>query len=71
MPTGEKSLTLKEKFMKKYYEESKIEIVEFDPRDLISTSDGEGGSQGGNSSEDNNIPSGGGDFVDEGFSNYH
>ena len=57
--------------MKKYYEESKIEIIEFDPRDLICTSDGEGGSTGGNPSVDDNTPSGGGDFVDEGFSNYH
>lgn len=57
--------------MKKYYEEIKMEIIELDSKDLILTSDAgailppaEGGAE-------EEIPSGGGDFVDEGFSNYH
>ena len=56
--------------MKKYYEELKMEIIDLDPTDLILTSGGE------ESGEDNtpggsNTPSGGGDYTDEGFSNYH
>lgn len=57
--------------MKKYYEEIKMEIIELDSKDLILTSDAGAELPPAEGGAEEEIPSGGGDFTDEGFSNYH
>lgn len=53
--------------MKKKYVEAELSVVEFDSDDLILTSSAEEDNTPGGS----DTPSGGGDYTDEGFSNYH